>query len=137
MSRKARRSSPPLGPALEAAAVVAPPATASSLAELVALLPEPRALGAGGWLAVSQGTPAPSGLIQRLLGRSSAGGVPLRLRCTALLLRGYADVSADETGVAWGRAPGPAKATGTEGSAVIVVTPADATGDAPDARAPR
>ena len=108
-----------------AAAIVEPAAGACDLAELVALLPEPASLEPGAWLALSPGAVPQPGLLGRMLGRPAPAGVPLRLRCTALLVRGYAEVSADEQGVAWGRAP-------LRGG--LAVTPADATSCAPDAR---
>ena len=121
MSRDPRRSAPPLEPAAVAAATIEPPAGLASVADLLDLLPEPRSLAAGSWLAVeAEPAPAVRGLLARLLARGAGRRIPLAVRCTALFVRGYGDVSADDLGTAWGR-----------------VRPADGTGGEPGARARR
>jgi len=75
------------------------------VAEILALLPDPAELAPGARVAVLAGSPE-RGLFARLFSSSSPRAkVHLAVRCTALLLRGYASISADEAGVAYGVVP--------------------------------
>ncbi len=67
-------------------------------------LPDPATLAPGSWVALDAG-PAPPKKLFGLLGGRRRGGVHLAVRCTALLARGYTDICADESGMAFGRVP--------------------------------
>lgn len=67
-------------------------------------LPDPSTLAPGSWVALDAGPAAPKKLFGFIAGRRRAG-VHLAVRCTALLARGYADICADESGMAFGRVP--------------------------------
>jgi hypothetical protein len=71
---------------------------------VAAELPEPRTLRPGAWISVSPGKPARGGLLARLFAPKSRP-LALAVRCTALLLRGYREVCANDAGLAFGRAP--------------------------------
>jgi hypothetical protein len=66
-------------------------------------LPAPGALAAGTRVVVAAAATRKGGVLRRLLG---SRGVPVSraARCTALLVRGYVDVGADDD-AAWGRVP--------------------------------
>lgn len=68
-------------------------------------LPEPGSLEPGTWVLVSPGRTVAAGFIKRLFSVAPRS-VHLAVRCTALVMRGYADVHADPEGMALGRAPG-------------------------------
>jgi hypothetical protein len=67
-------------------------------------LPDPSTLAPGSWVALGAGPAASRRLFGLIAGRRRAG-VPLAVRCTALLARGYTDIQADDSGVAFGRVP--------------------------------
>ena len=85
-----------------------PKAGAPSLLELASELPDPVSLAPGSWLEVSRGTSQARGWLR--VKRSSGSGVDLALRCSALLLRGYIEICAEDD-VAWGRVPNRAPLT--------------------------
>jgi hypothetical protein len=78
-----------------------------SLAEVLALIPEPSALPAGSWIAVEASERMGRWSLRRLVHKPRF--VHRALRCTALLARGYEFVGAgsDQDGrdIAWGRVP--------------------------------
>ncbi len=73
--------------------------------QLARELPDPSTLDAGSWVAVGAGPAEPRRRFG-LFGGRRPRGIPLAIRCTALLARGYTDVCADESGTAFGRVPG-------------------------------
>ncbi len=84
---------------MEAAAPV--PSSVRQVAERV---PQASALEPGQWLACAS-PPARRSVVARWLRAPVRPAVPLAVRCTALLARGYVDVGASAEGVALGRVP--------------------------------
>jgi hypothetical protein len=76
------------------------------ISEILALLPDPAELPPGAWIAVGSGSHGQRGLLSRLFGsQAPRARVHLAVRCTALLIRGYTAVAADDAGNAYGRVP--------------------------------
>jgi hypothetical protein len=109
MSEAWSPSGPPLAPETQPELVIHPSlgsafdlALPAQIARLTAELPEPSSLTPGAWIAVSPGRSAATGALSRLFSRR-ARPLLLSVRCSALLLRGYVDVCADESETAFGR----------------------------------
>ncbi len=104
---------PPFDPEASPAVVIHPTVGADwpssglgSVSRLATELPAPTGYAADSWIAVDGGRASRPGMLARLLGQgASAPRVHLAVRCTALLVRGYVDVCADDAGVAYGRVP--------------------------------
>jgi hypothetical protein len=76
------------------------------VSEILALLPDPAELQPGAWIAVGSGSHDQRGLLSRLFGsQAPRARVHLAVRCTALLIRGYTAIAADDAGIAYGRVP--------------------------------
>lgn len=102
---------PPLAPAEVPSVLIHPSAAHQSneiglepLVLLAAELPDPRSLSPGSWVMVSPGREQKRGVMSRVFGRKPKHS-HLAVRCTALLIRGYVNVCADEHGLAFGRSP--------------------------------
>ncbi len=70
-------------------------------------LPDPSSLPPSSWVAITSGAARAPGLWARLRGHPFPT-LHLAVRCTALLLRGYVNVRADQAGRALGQVPRPA-----------------------------
>jgi len=98
----------PLAPGEHAALFLHPEPGANHgdglLRVLSAQLPDPSTLAPGSWVALGAG-PTASRRLFGLIGGRPRPSVSLAVRCTALLARGYTDIRADDSGVAFGRVP--------------------------------
>jgi hypothetical protein len=112
MSPNPRRLLPPLARDVAPAQVVTltldeswPPSGLGPARDLLDQIPHPTSLPRGAWVAVLAAEPHQGRGLGRLLRRPSPPGAHLAARCTALLLRGYANTCADAEGTAFGQVP--------------------------------